>query len=447
MYEFTSEAEFRKWFEKPSVYQEYGIEKILWSQNGFPDLKVKTILGRVILAEVELKTSNFDLHGHDEDQVDLVIVWLHDEPYRKRHFKVYDVSLNMASKAPIPVDKVVDSEEDLVCQRVNSLPLIAVSSSNADDFQLIKRYMKAWKIINQQDVERFFTSDLGELVEEFKTHVEVSKCDFLNRTKHFDEGFRNRAFHPILCAMAKAIVIRGTLQLIKEGVLPLQSPHNDPVTNVYSVSKDHYVGLQRLERKHKLPFAIGDFPFFSYEERNFFCTDLLDAFVDNFNFRTSNGLPAVEIGLTLQELTVWDRFGKKALKEKEALGQYGLKETRFSRDEFNPMKLEFSPSRVVSFSSRLASKLKEYGFVEPAFSKEIVRRLYDFVIQPIGVITQADKMPSVDDIEFFFYPQSRVEDMLRRAETTIGLKRQDGVKYLKEFYQKYPSRFNEEQFH
>jgi len=39
--------------------------------------------------------------------------------------------------------------------------------------------MEAWKTINQQDVDWFSTSDLGELVKEFKSYVAVFKCDFL----------------------------------------------------------------------------------------------------------------------------------------------------------------------------------------------------------------------------------------------------------------------------
>jgi hypothetical protein len=441
MREFHFEEDFREWFENPCVYHKYGIKRILWSQNDFPDLKIETMAGRIILAEVEVKTSNFDSHKHDEDQVDVVIVWLHDQPYRKRHFKVYDVSLNALSNTPMKLDDVIDLNEDLVYQQIKGLPLIAVSSLNVDDFRFIKRYMKAWKTINQQDAQRFFTSDLDDVVKEFKSCVEVSKEEFLNRARHLHDWFPNRVFHPVLCFMAKAIAIRGTLQLIKEGILPMQKPNNDPVTDVYSVSEDQYTRLRWLEHRRKIPFMLGTYPFSSYEEKGGFCADYLDAFIGNFNFRASSRLPTVEVGLTLQELSTWERYGKKDLSEIEALNQYGLKRSHSFVDEFNPMKLEFSPSRVVSSSWKLASELKDYGFVEPDCREDVIKRIYDLVIQPIGVITHADKMPKADDIEFYFYPQNRIDDVLRRAETTIGHTKRDGAKYLRRFYQKYPLRF------
>lgn len=440
MIEFQSEEEFRKWFESPSVLKKCGIKRILWSQNNFPDLKFETTSGRVVLAELELRTSNFDSHKHDEDQVDLVIVWVHDEPYKKRNFKVLDVSMNEVRKGIVTVDKILNSEEDLLYQRLSKLPLITISSLDKEDFQLIKRYKKAWKIINHQSIERFFSADLEELVKEFKSYIEVDKSEFLNRTRHFREWFPNRAFHPFLCFMAKAIVIRGTLELISDGILPLQNAGNNIITNIYSISKEQYLKFQKLIEKRKLAFALGDFPFVSYEEKMGFYTDYLDAFVQNFNFRASNSLPAKEIALALQEITVWEKFGKRDLSEEEALDGYGLKKLQYSEDKFNPMRLEFSPAKVVSFSWKLASKLREYGFVAPDCAKEIIKRIYDFVVQPIGVITHADKMPKINDVEFFFYPQNRIGDVLRRFETTKGLTRQDGISSLKRFYQEYPSR-------
>jgi len=442
MQEFRSESEFRDWFEKPPILSRHGIQRLLWSQNDFPDLKFETLSGKVVLAEIELKTSNFDQHGHDENQVDLVIVWIHDEPHRKRSFKVFDVSFDMRNKVPIQIDDLLNFEEDLVYRKVQRLPLIAVSSINEEDFWLINRYAKAWKIINQQDIKRFFTLDLEEIIKEFKSYIEVDKSEFISRTNHFHNWFPNRAFHPFLCFMAKAIVIRGTIQLVNEGILSVKNKHKDTITEIYSIPVEKYLGLQKLAQKQKLPFALGTFPFSSFEEKDYFYTDYADAFIGNFNFRASNSLPAVEIGLTLEELSIWERFGKKNISKEEALGQYGLKEPQFSDNEYNPMKLEFSPSRIVSFSLELASELRDYGFVEPNCSREIIKRIYDLVIQPIGVITNADKMPRVEDIEFFHYPQHRIEDTLRRFETTRGFTRKDGIKELKRFYSEYPSRFS-----
>jgi len=129
------------------------------------------------------------------------------------------------------------------------------------------------------------------------------------------------------------------------------------------------------------------------------------------------------------------------LSEREAFREYGLKKSQHSTDAFNPMKLEFSPAKIISLSCKLASKLKEYGFVTPDCPKEIINRIYDLVVQPMGVITHADKMPKASDIEFFFYPRNREWDVLRRFETTKGLTRRNGISSLKRFYQTYPSRF------
>ena len=442
MVEFQSEADFRDWFESPAVTKKYGFKRILWSQRDFPDLKFEIASGRVVLAEFELRTSNFDSHKHDENQVDLVIVWVHDEPYRKRNFKVLDVFLNETSEGSATVDKILTSKRDLVYDRLSKLPLIATRSSEKKDFQLAKRYKKAWKIINQRNVERFFTADLDELVKEFKSYVEVDKGDFLERTRHFREWFPNRVFHPTLCFMAKAIVTRGTLELVCDGIIPLQDMSSDIVSKIYAVPKERCYEFRKIIWERKLPFALGTFPFSSYRERKLgFDTDYLDAFIQNFNFRASNRLPSEEIAFTLQEITVWEKFGRQDLSEREALRQYSLKKSQYSKDEFNPMKLEFSPARIISLSCELASELKEYGFVEPDCPKEIIKRIYDLVVQPIGVITHADKMPKASDIEFFFYPRNRIWDVLRRFETTRGLTRQDGIRSLKKFCQEYPSRF------
>ena len=438
MIEFKSEAEFREWFEKPLVLRKYGIRRVLWSQESFPDLKFETASGRVVLAEVELRTSNFDLHKHDGNQVDLVIAWIHDQPHRKRHFKVLGVSLNETTKGKMTVDKILRSKEDLVYKRLSRLPLIATKSLDGEDFRLIKRYRKAWKLINQSDINQLFTADLEELVRDFQSYIEVDKNEFFDRANHFKEWFPNRVFHPFLCFMAKAIVLRGTLKLINDGMLPLEGKHRNPVIDIHSISKRQYLGLHKLIERRKLAFGLGVYPFASYEERmGFFCTDYLDAFIHNFNFRASSRLPAKHIALILQEITIWKKFGEKGLSEEEALKHYGLKKS--PRKEFNPLKREFSPAKIVSFSWRLASRLREYGFVEPEFSEEIVTLLYDFIVQPIGVITHADKMPKATDIEFFFYPQDRVWDVLRRFETTRGFTRRDGEKALRRFYQEYPS--------
>jgi hypothetical protein len=440
MREFGSEDDFRKWFETRDIYSKFGIVKILRSQKAFPDLQIETTSGKVIFAEVELNASNFDKHKHPENQVDLVITWLNDETYRSRQFKVLDVSFDLANDNCTDVDELLGSKGDLVYEHIQKLPPIAVKSINGRDFELIKRYRKAWKLNNQRDAEEFFTSDFYNVINEFKLYIEVSRNDFLLRTKAFKEWFPKRAFHPFLCSMAKAVIIRGTLQLIRSGIIPLRSSRNEDVGNIYAISPSQMSNLMKIENKAKPSSHLGSFPFLP-ERGEIFCTDYLDAFIDNFNFKAANNLPSVEIGLTLQELTIWEKFGKTGISQIEALKHYGLKEACLREDQFNPMKQEFAPSMVVSFSWNIAQKMKQYGFVAPSNSREIIEKLYDYVVQPMGVLTHADKMPNINDLEFFFYPQNRIDDFQRRVRTVRGMTKEDGEKMLAKFYQNYPSRF------
>lgn len=439
--EFKTEESFRKWFEDPVVLAKYGIRKILVSQLDFPDLILETNSGSVVVAEVELRTSNFDAHDHDEKQVDLVIVWLHDEPYRKRRFKVLDASIQVVHGNPLTVDEVLGSEKDLVFDRLCNLPLMAARSVDGENFRLIQRYRKAWRTINQKDVKYLFEASLDELVEEFKRNTEVNKKQFLGRLESYREWFPNKVFHRSLCLMAKAIVFRGTLQLIEEGIIPV-GPTGNPVLDIYAMSKDKLNEFRKLVQRQRLAYQLGMYPFASYEMQLGFYTDYMDAFIHNFNVKAAASFPTSEIPLRLQEITVWKEFGEEDLSEEEAIEKFGLKKPELYGVVFNPMKREFSPSQVVHFSWKLASRLRRFGFIMPDDAEKVVKRLYDLIVHPIGVIANADKMPRVEDVKFFFYPQNRIGDVLRRFETTKGLSRKDGVRALKKFYQNYPLFFN-----
>lgn len=435
--EFKTEESFRKWFEDASVLAKYGIRKILVSQSYFPDLILETSSGSVIVAEVELRTSNFDAHNHDEEQVDLVIVWLHDEPYRKRRFKVLDASIRLANGNPLTVDEVLGSEKDLVFDRLRNLPLIASRSTDGEKFRLIQRYRKAWRTINQKDVKYFFQANLDELVEEFKRSTEVNKKQFLGRQESYREWFPNKVFHRSLCLMAKAIIFRGTLQLVEEGIIPVR-PTGNRVLDIYAMSKGKLNEFRKLVQRQRLAYQLGTYPFASYEMKSGFHTDYMDAFIHNFNFKAGASFPVIEIPLRLQEITVWKEFGEKYLSEEEAFEKFGLKKPELNGVVFNPMKREFSPSQVVHFSWKLASGLRRFGFIMPDDAEKVIKKLYDLIVHPIGVITNANKMPSIEGIKFFFYPQNRIGDVLRRFETTKGLSRKHGVRALKRFYQNYP---------
>src|SRR6266850_4003591 len=68
---FTTEAEFRQWFEKN--LSEFGVHKIVLSQEACPDYVVIMEDNRVLKLEAELFASNFKYHGHDPKKADYIL--------------------------------------------------------------------------------------------------------------------------------------------------------------------------------------------------------------------------------------------------------------------------------------------------------------------------------------------------------------------------------------
>jgi hypothetical protein len=68
---FTSEAEFREWFEKDPA--RYGVKRIILSQEPCPDYVVEMMDGKIAKIEAELFAVNFKYHGHDPAKVDYIL--------------------------------------------------------------------------------------------------------------------------------------------------------------------------------------------------------------------------------------------------------------------------------------------------------------------------------------------------------------------------------------
>jgi hypothetical protein len=68
---FTSEQEFRSWFEKN--LSRFGIREIYLSQETCPDYVVIMEDGRYAKVEAELFAVNFKYHGHDPSKVDYIV--------------------------------------------------------------------------------------------------------------------------------------------------------------------------------------------------------------------------------------------------------------------------------------------------------------------------------------------------------------------------------------
>ena len=68
---FTSEKEFRSWFEKN--LSRFGIKEIFLSQETCPDYVVIMEDGRYVKVEAELFAINFKYHHHDPSKVDYIL--------------------------------------------------------------------------------------------------------------------------------------------------------------------------------------------------------------------------------------------------------------------------------------------------------------------------------------------------------------------------------------
>lgn len=68
---FTTEAEFRGWFEKN--LSRFGIKEIFLSQETCPDYVVVMEDGHYAKVEAELFAVSFKYHGHDPSKVDFIV--------------------------------------------------------------------------------------------------------------------------------------------------------------------------------------------------------------------------------------------------------------------------------------------------------------------------------------------------------------------------------------
>ena len=80
------ESDFQNWFKKN--YKNLGFEKIIkYDSMRFPDF-IALEKGKKIKIELEIKSSHFDMHGHDPKKVDRVLCIIND---KKLEVPVYEV--------------------------------------------------------------------------------------------------------------------------------------------------------------------------------------------------------------------------------------------------------------------------------------------------------------------------------------------------------------------
>jgi len=76
MIRIRNEQDFRNWFKKN--YKKLGFSKILKSNTkGFPDF-VMLKNNKEVKVELEIKSSNFILHNHSSEKVDMVVCVIED---------------------------------------------------------------------------------------------------------------------------------------------------------------------------------------------------------------------------------------------------------------------------------------------------------------------------------------------------------------------------------
>jgi predicted HTH transcriptional regulator len=91
MIKIRDESDFRNWFKKN--YKKLGFSKILESSTlRCPDFIVLEN-GKKIRIELEIKTSNFMLHGHSKNDVDKVLCIIEDVPLDIPTIKVDTIRL------------------------------------------------------------------------------------------------------------------------------------------------------------------------------------------------------------------------------------------------------------------------------------------------------------------------------------------------------------------
>lgn len=419
---FKSEKEFRKWLESSETLQSIGVSKIIKSQEAFPDLKLETVKGRIVYAEVELKTSNFD---HDENQVDLVIVHLHDRPNISRKFKVLE--LRGPKETRERVDDVLKSDIDLVYERIKKLPLVCTHLDN--EMKEIKRYRYSWEIAHDSDEKEFYERSLEDLLPEFQGHVEVP-------LKHMKKLIESRelkgVIHPRLVKMAKIIAIRGVLELVKEKIIKTGRGH---VSSAFAISLENLRPLKHcVEQKRKVLGDYGTIPNFDKHRRfrRIFLCDNLDANTSTFNYQLSNIAPA-EACYTLFELSAWLRHRDASethdeMKREMESHFYSVNDHRFPRGELS---LEYEDKDA----KMLAITLRDlFDFNPPPDPEYWIKSIYNFVVEPLSFLSIYYSLP-LRYIKFFCYPYPRFERILRLSpQRDIGKIVKEIKKYYKEKY-------------
>lgn len=72
----SSECEVRERFR--IMNEAWGLFRVRLSQECFPDFVLETTSGKVVRAEVEVASRNFETHKHDPSRCDLLICWRHN---------------------------------------------------------------------------------------------------------------------------------------------------------------------------------------------------------------------------------------------------------------------------------------------------------------------------------------------------------------------------------
>lgn len=90
MIRIKDESDFRNWFKKN--YKKLGFSKIIKSNKSFPDF-IMLEGGKRVKVELEIKSSNFNLHNHPIKKVDKVVCIIEDVKLKIPTIKVDGIRL------------------------------------------------------------------------------------------------------------------------------------------------------------------------------------------------------------------------------------------------------------------------------------------------------------------------------------------------------------------
>ncbi len=119
----------------------------------YPDATVKKD-ERIYRAEFEYKSSNFNLHGHDLRECDLIICWINDTPdcvlpvlaLSNPNWKYEDVAIPDAYKVEIAYwkDRALRSEkkEEVIKAKLNHAPIGVLRISKTEMLQRILEHLE-----------------------------------------------------------------------------------------------------------------------------------------------------------------------------------------------------------------------------------------------------------------------------------------------------------------